>query len=344
MGKDQAYSSGTAAQASSETGRSTTSTRKVSVGSRSRKGKGKARDSGVSGQFDTSNQHELRPKTSGPRLARFLPVRVAPANQETAGLGADISASKSETMDLPKQQSSNKQATRSKTLSTLASYHVSLYSGPQVAEACVDGALLHVLQPCGHRIMTREPQPCGENCKGSHALFANSKKSSEKFACAVCISIYVREHYNAKKNLFLPSLDSLDWAFGGIKPGWKQERLARMERVWKNDALEEQLALETLGRYCEAINTSPDDEALVTVDRATPSRESPPPKAAATSIPSTFPKSKAGRLPAPAPKNAPKRSHLPTPSPMTPSKKTVEDEGVKERRSRLPVGPGRPRQ
>lgn len=339
MAKSKVNSSRAAAQVAFETGKSSASTSKISIGSETTK----TRDSGYSGSFDAVIEHKTNPKASGPRLARFLPVHVAPASPATPELGADKSASKAEVTSLLEQQSSGSHAAAVKTPKHVM-YHVSLYNGPQVAEPCVDGALLHVLQPCGHRVITREPQPCGENCKGNHALFANSKEISDKFACAVCISTYVREHYNAKKGLFVPSLDHFERALGGLEPGWKEQRLARMERIWKNDALEEQLALEALGRYCEVICTSPEDEALVVVDKALPSKGPSPPTPAAISIPSTLPKSKTGRLPAPVPKKTtPKKSHLPTPSHVTPGKKTLEGEGSKERRSRLPVGPRRPR-
>jgi hypothetical protein len=146
--------------------------------------------------------------------------------------------------------------------SSISSTEPSRYNGPQLVEPCVSNALLHVLEPCGHRVMTRHVESCGKNCKSTDAAFANTKTTA-KFACAVCMSKYVHEHYSAQKSLFVSSLDKLEIALGGFRVSWKAERIARMERVWKNDAGEERKALEKLGRYCEVIPTDPDEEVLL---------------------------------------------------------------------------------
>lgn len=187
--------------------------------------------------------------------------------------------------------------------------------------------------------MTSQPEPCGSNCKGSDWVFANSA-TEDKFACAVCISRYVREHYQEKKALFLPSLDALERALGDFKAGWKETRIAKMERIWKNDALEEQTALETLGRFCEAIDGEPqeeDGEALVTAKRGGARAKNAEP-----SIPLMVVESKTIRLKdAERKPTMTRKNQLPAPSSRKPVKErtTVENERGRKKASRLPVGP-----
>jgi hypothetical protein len=121
-------------------------------------------------------------------------------------------------------------------------------------------------------MMTRHVESCGKNCKSTGSAFANTKTAA-KFACAVCMSKYVQKHYSAQKSLFVSSLDKLEIALGGFRPGWKAERIARMERVWKNDAGEERKALEKLGRYCEVIPTDPEEEVSITPAEVAPLKD-----------------------------------------------------------------------
>ena len=204
----------------------------------------------------------------------------------------------------------------------------SRYNGPQLVEPCVSNALLHVLEPCGHRVMTTHVEPCGQNCQSTDSAFANTKTAA-KFACAVCVSKYVQEHYAAQKSLFVPSLDKLESALGGFKTGWKAERIARMDRVWKNDALEERRTLEKLGRRCEAIPTDPEEVFF------TPS-EVAPVKDASSQVPSNHPtraevKTVRRRLPV-------------SKKPKEKRQASVEENAVDGKRekngsSRIPVGP-----
>lgn len=222
----------------------------------------------------------------------------------------------------------------------------SQYNGPQLVEPCVGNALFHVLQPCGHRVMTKDVQLCGQNCRGSDSPFAN-KKTLNKFACAVCISKYVHEHYTAKKDLFLPSLDVLERMLGGFRAGWKEKRIARMERVWKNDALEEQRALEKLGRRCEPVSTDPDEEKLVEdEDSATPEVESPVEHTdlgARTAATLSCVETKTDRLQTPVAKPLKSKSQLPIPSSATTvDKKAPESQRGGKRKTRIPVGPRLP--
>jgi hypothetical protein len=222
----------------------------------------------------------------------------------------------------------------------------SQYNGPQLVEPCVGNAMFHVLQPCGHRVMTQDVQLCGQNCRGSDSPFAN-KKTQAKFACAICISKYVHEHYAAKKGLFLPSLDMLETALGGFKAGWKDKRIARMERVWKNDALEEQRALEKLGRHCEALSTDPDEEKLVGDEgSATPEVESPVEHtdlSARTVATLSYVETKTGRLGIPVAKQPKGKSQLPVPSSATiVDKKAPEGRRPRTGTTRIPVGPRLP--
>lgn len=220
------------------------------------------------------------------------------------------------------------------------------YNGPQLVEPCVGNALLHVLQPCGHRVMTQDVQLCGQNCLGSDSPFAN-KKTRSKFVCAVCISKYVHEHYAAKKNLYLPSLDVLERALGGFRTGWREKRVARMERVWKNDALEEQRALEKLGRRCEPVSTDPDEEKLIEDEgRATPEVESSAEHtdlSARTAATLSYVEIKKDRLQIPVAKRSKSRSQLPIASSTTAvDKKAPESQKARNRATRIPVGPRLP--
>jgi hypothetical protein len=191
--------------------------------------------------------------------------------------------------------------------------------------------------------MTQDVQLCGQNCRGSDSPFAN-KKTRAKFVCAVCISKYVHEHYAAKKDLYLPSLDILERALGGFRAGWKEKRIARMERVWKNDALEEQRALEKLGRRCEAVSTDPDEEKLVEDEgEATPqvgSSQEHTGLSGRTVATLSCVETKTDRLQVPLAKRPKSRSQLPVPSSATVvDKKAPESQRARKRTTRIPVGP-----
>jgi hypothetical protein len=194
--------------------------------------------------------------------------------------------------------------------------------------------------------MTKDVQLCGQNCRSSDSPFAN-KKTKARFACVVCISKYVHEHYTAKKDLYIPSLDVLERALGGFRAGWKEKRIARMKRVWKNDALEEQRALEKLGRRCEAVSTDPDDEKLVEdEERATPEVESPAENvdlSARTVETLSSLEAKTGRLQIPEVRRSEIKSQLPLTSSATPvDKEVLESQRAGKRKTRIPVGPRLP--
>jgi hypothetical protein len=231
-------------------------------------------------------------------------------------------------------------------LSNKPSGEYSRYNGPQLVEPCVGNALFHVLQPCGHRVMTRDVQLCGQNCRGSDSPFAN-KKTKAKFACVVCISKYVHEHYTAKKDLYIPSLDVLERAFGGFRAGWKEKRVARMERVWKNDALEEQRALEKLGRRCEAVSTDPDEEKLVEDEEGATLKvewsADHTDLSARTVETLSHVENKTDRLQIPVAKQPKSKSQLPVPSSATRvDKKAPESQRAGKSKTRIPVGPRLP--
>ena len=215
--------------------------------------------------------------------------------------------------------------------SSISSTEPSRYNGPQLVEPCVSNALLHVLEPCGHRVMTRHVESCGKNCKSTDSAFANTKTAA-KFACAVCISKYAHEHYSAQKSLFVASLDKLESALGGFRPGWKAERVARMERVWKNDAVEERKALEKLGRYCEVIPTDPEEEVLVTPTEVAPVKD------ASSWVPlqSTRAEVKTVRRQLPVSKKAKEKRQIPTLRSLVSAE---ESKRGKIGSSRIPVGP-----
>jgi hypothetical protein len=222
-----------------------------------------------------SNQHNI-PKSKGatPQTQRKRPGQPAPVSRATSsGSAAQAKSAKTSTREIgttPEAMSSSQvvssstKPNNSNEASVLSKLLVenSQYNGPQLVEPCVANALFHILQPCGHRVMTRDVQLCGQNCEGSDSAFVN-EKTRAKFACAVCISWYVHEHYRAKMGFFRASLVILEEAMGGFRDGWEEKRIGRMERVWKNDALEEQRALEKLGRRCEAVSSDPDEEIIV---------------------------------------------------------------------------------
>lgn len=173
-------------------------------------------------------------------------------------------------------------------------------------------------------------------------MFANPKTKA-KFVCAICISRYVQEHYAEKKALFLPSLDSLEVALGGFEPGWKDQRIARMERIWRNDALEEQTELEKLGRHCAAISFDPEEEGLMVIEKVTPTAPSTT-KAKAEMVVPHHATMQADRLRLPVAKSSPKTSQLPAPTSLKAGNENVmESQRAMKKRSRIPVGPRLPR-
>jgi hypothetical protein len=289
-----------------------------------------------------SQQREI-PRIKGsslqdPRTRIRRPVPVLPKSSKHDGVPSEVMTS-SPVPSSPIQKTSGKKDD----LSNKPPGEYSRYNGPQLVEPCVGNALFHVLQPCGHRVMTRDVQLCGQNCRGSDSPFSN-KKTKAKFACAVCISKYVHEHYTAKKDLYIPSLDVLERALGGFKAGWKEKRIARMERVWKNDALEEQRALEKLGRRCEAVSTDPDEEKLVEDEEgATVEVESSADHtdlSARTVETLSHVEAKTDRLQIPVAKQPKSKSQLPVPSSATTvGKKAPESQRAGKRKTRIPVGP-----
>lgn len=197
----------------------------------------------------------------------------------------------------------------------------SLYNGPQLAEPCVADALVHILQPCGHKVLTSEPEACGANCLGSGTEYAN-ERSTERYICAVCISRSVREHYGARRTLFMENLDRLEQNVGGFQTGWKAERLARMEAVWESEAIEQLLELSELGRRCMAISVVDDFEFALTAElTATPALTTEVDQKSSSSMsagelpkgqsPSSTTKTpvKASRLPMPATSKAGQADH-----------------------------------
>ena len=118
-------------------------------------------------------------------------------------------------------------------------------------------------------------------------------------------------------------------------------RYARMERVWKNDALEEQRALEKLGRYCEAVCTDP-DEVLVDVERSI-TTETGPSKGPLVEVHSDS-QSATGGFQIPMLTKTVRHSQLPIPaSQATYDKKAVNSERASNKTTRIPMGPRTPR-
>lgn len=299
-----------------------------------------------------------KPKHSRKRLSRMIPVVASPPTHSSPSsfiTGSESSSNRASTSSTSSDQSVKITSTTS---TPSVSVSVSIYSGPHLASPCIPNALLHVLSPCGHRILTRTPEPCGSNCAGNDEwIFANSKTDA-RFACAVCISTYVREHYQEKKSLFVPSLDALERALGGFDEGWKEKRIERMERVWRNDMEEERRALEATGRGCEGIQAEPEEECEeVFVKKTTKSGgavktiKMPGKLVASTCLPVPN-EVKTDRLKSSAQNSmGTKRSQLPAPSSKSSSssrsqsrkpieeKKIVEGGRGKQMGSRLPVGP-----
>ena len=220
--------------------------------------------------------------------------------------------------------------------SSILSNEPSLYNGPQLVEPCVSNALLHVLEPCGHRVMITRVELCGKNCRNSDSAFANSRTATT-YACAVCITKHLQEQHSTKKSLFVSSLDKLESALGGFRAGWKAERIARMERIWKNDAVEERKALKKLGMHCEVIPTDPEEETLVVPTEVAPTKDASP--QVQSSLPSR-PEVKTVRRSIPVSKKHKGKRQVPTSSSSVP----VEGKAVGSKRgkfgsSRIPVGP-----
>lgn len=292
-----------------------------------------------------------KPKHARKRLSRMIPVVASP---QTHSLSSITPSSESSSNRASTSSTSTDQSLKSTSTTSTPAVSVSIYSGPHLASPCIPNALLHVLSPCGHRVLTRTPEPCGSNCAGNDEwIFANAKTDA-RFACAVCISTYVREHYQEKKALFVPSLDALERALGGFEVGWKERRIERMERAWRNDMEEEKKALEETGRGCEGIRAEPEEEegeeVVVKKVAEVKTMKTPGKSVASTGLP--VPKEvKTDRLKSPAPKSmVMKKSQLPAPSSKSSSsrsqsckpvkeKKTVEGGRGKQMGSRLPVGP-----
>lgn len=283
-----------------------------------------------------------RQKTRGsplePKSAISAPT-LSLAAQKSKGLES-IAEDKSESMITSKSDTGSGSGDSNDGNTTLASSILSSepsrYNRPQLVEPCVSNALLHVLEPCGHRVMTAHVEPCGKNCKSTDAAFANTKTAA-KFACAVCITKYVQEHYSAQQSLFIPSLDKLESALGGFRPGWKAERIARMERVWKNDAIQERKALEKLGRYCEAIPTDPEEEVFFSPTEVAPVKD------ASSQVQSKLPtraevKTVRRRLPV-SEKAKEKRQASTSQSSVSVEEKVVDAKRGNNGSSRIPVGP-----
>jgi hypothetical protein len=289
---------------------------------------GIARPANSKGQHPETRSRPLVPKPAitAPMLATYcLPARTS------KGLET-IYEDESESTFTSNSDTGSENSNDSNTTlaSSISSNEPSRYNGPQLVEPCVSNALLHVLEPCGHRVMTRHVEPCGKNCKSTDSVFANTKTAA-KFACAVCISKYAQEHYSAQKSLFVSSLDKLESSLGGFRPGWKAERVARMERVWKNDAVEEKKALEKLGRYCEVIPTDPEEELLVTPTEVAPVKDAP----SQVPVQSTGAQVKTARRQLPVSKKPREKRQIPT----LQSLMSVEDKRGKIGSSRIPVGP-----
>jgi len=274
-----------------------------------------------------------KPTTAVPVLAPGLPAARAAKGLKHV-TGDESESGRSSMVDAHSEDCSDSNTTNA---SSILTSEPSLYNGPQLVEACVSNALLHVLEPCGHRVMTARVELCGKNCKASDSVFANSRTAA-KYACAVCITKHLQEQHSNKKSLLVSSLDKLESALGGFRPGWKAERIARMERVWKNDAVEERKALEKLGRHCEVIPTDPEEETLVHTTEVTPMNEAP--SQVQSSLPSRAGK-KATRRQIPVSKKPKEKRQAPASASSIPvDDKVVDGKKGKVGSSRIPVGPG----
>ncbi|KAF2767360.1 hypothetical protein EJ03DRAFT_353131 [Teratosphaeria nubilosa] len=77
----------------------------------------------------------------------------------------------------------------------------SSYEAAHLDEPCTVGALMHVLEPCGHRLLTVQPELCAANCQHlrsadqlrPHCQFHNPKDLSAPFICPTCVDAEVKK-------------------------------------------------------------------------------------------------------------------------------------------------------
>lgn len=134
------------------------------------------------------------------------------------------------------------------------------YLHAHIGDACIHGALVHELR-CGHKVMTRIPEQCKSNCRRPLPQYiekyANAKNESKAFICAGCVEEYVEKHRQAKRVMFLESVEKIKGQMGGIPEGWVECQLEYWERVWKNDSQKERTEFAKLGDLCACIPGEP---------------------------------------------------------------------------------------
>lgn len=121
-----------------------------------------------------------------------------------------------------------------------------LYVSAHISDPCTTGALTHRLEPCGHLVITTQPETCGKNCQTLVCQYANPKSLDESFVCPICLSDHLEKIYDAKKTAFQKMTSSLPCFI-------QRKRLAFIAIEWKREMRAERQAVEATGRHCAAV-------------------------------------------------------------------------------------------
>ncbi|KAL2356875.1 hypothetical protein BJ546DRAFT_416717 [Cryomyces antarcticus] len=128
-----------------------------------------------------------------------------------------------------------------------------LFAHPHVSSRCTAGSLLHLLAPCGHTVVTEQPEVCSANCATCPDLHANKECSVESFACSVCIDQLLDIKLATQKDALEKQLSLTEQLLGGPASDIISQKRAAREQAWVSDRVEDRKNLLALGRSCMAI-------------------------------------------------------------------------------------------
>ena len=137
------------------------------------------------------------------------------------------------------------------------------YIAAHVGEPCTVKALDHMLD-CGHKIITAQPEPCAENCKGSYSAHANPKSIDKAFACLVCITRDQQIAHEERVAEFRAEISQVAKFTKKEDPeAWIEAKVGFMSKAWQDLQNEEMITAAKQGRFCYPVFVAAEHEDLM---------------------------------------------------------------------------------
>ena len=131
-----------------------------------------------------------------------------------------------------------------------------------MGDPCTMDALDHRLN-CGHKVITKQPEPCASNCHSPESTSANPRGLDEPFVCFACITKNLQQKHAEKIVSFRSELEQV--SKGTKKPyahEWIRSKLEIIEIAWRDQEVDDMMKQSSLGRFCHAIYVDTDYQEL----------------------------------------------------------------------------------